>query len=77
MSADIFHRQPDTRRKIFRESNRIRVLWARSPMAVGMAIAGKMDGRAYRVFTLMGDGELAEVPTGKPPWRRLTINWII
>jgi transketolase len=25
-----------------------------------MAIAGKLDGRSYRVFTLLGDGELAE-----------------
>jgi len=30
------------------------------PIAVGMALAGKMDGRAYRVFTLLGDGELEE-----------------
>ena len=30
------------------------------PVSVGMAIAGKMDGRNYRVYTLMGDGELAE-----------------
>jgi transketolase len=30
------------------------------PMSVGMALAGKMDGRPYRVFTLLGDGELAE-----------------
>lgn len=30
------------------------------PMAVGMAIAGKLDCRAYRVFCLVGDGELAE-----------------
>ena len=30
------------------------------PVSVGMAIAGKMDKRAYRVYTLMGDGELAE-----------------
>jgi len=27
---------------------------------VGAAIAGKMDGRDYRVFVLLGDGELAE-----------------
>ena len=30
------------------------------PMCVGMAIAGKLDNADYRVFTLMGDGELAE-----------------
>ena len=29
-------------------------------VCVGMALAGKMDGKAYRVYTLMGDGELAE-----------------
>jgi len=29
-------------------------------VAVGMAVAGKLDGRAYRVFTLLGDGELDE-----------------
>jgi len=30
------------------------------PIAVGMALAGKKDGRDYRVFTLLGDGELEE-----------------
>ncbi len=29
-------------------------------VCVGMALAGRMDGRSYRVYTLMGDGELAE-----------------
>lgn len=29
-------------------------------VAVGLALAAKMDNRAYRVFTLMGDGELTE-----------------
>ncbi|MFO7696222.1 MAG: transketolase [Anaerolineae bacterium] len=29
-------------------------------VAVGMALAGKLDGKAYRVFTLLGDGELDE-----------------
>ena len=29
-------------------------------VAVGMAIAGKMDKRDYRVYVVMGDGELAE-----------------
>ena len=29
-------------------------------VSVGLAIAAKKDGRAYRVFTLLGDGELAE-----------------
>lgn len=28
--------------------------------AVGMALAGKMDGKDYRVYTLLGDGELEE-----------------
>ncbi len=30
------------------------------PVCVGMAVAGKMDNRNYRVYTVMGDGELAE-----------------
>ena len=30
------------------------------PICIGMALAGKMDGATYRVFTLLGDGELAE-----------------
>jgi len=29
-------------------------------LAVGTALAAKLDGRSYRVFTLLGDGELAE-----------------
>ena len=29
-------------------------------VSVGMALAGRMDGRPYRVYTLMGDDELAE-----------------
>lgn len=28
--------------------------------AIGMAMAAKMDGATYRVYTLLGDGELAE-----------------
>lgn len=30
------------------------------PVCVGMALAGKMDKRDYRVYTILGDGELAE-----------------
>ena len=30
------------------------------PISVGTAIAGKMDEKNYRVFTLLGDGELPE-----------------
>lgn len=30
------------------------------PIAVGTALAAKQDGRTYRVFTLLGDGELEE-----------------
>lgn len=30
------------------------------PVCVGMALAGKMDGKSYRVYTIMGDGEQAE-----------------
>ncbi len=30
------------------------------PVCVGMALAGKLDRAPYRVYTVMGDGELAE-----------------
>jgi transketolase len=30
------------------------------PISVGVALAAKLDGADYRVFTLLGDGELAE-----------------
>lgn len=30
------------------------------PISVGIALAGKRDGKNYRTFTLLGDGELAE-----------------
>ncbi len=30
------------------------------PVCVGIALAGRMDGRKNRVYTVMGDGELAE-----------------
>jgi transketolase len=30
------------------------------PICVGLAIAGKLDEAKYRVFTLLGDGEMAE-----------------
>ncbi len=30
------------------------------PVCVGMALAGKMNQSSYRVYTVMGDGELAE-----------------
>lgn len=30
------------------------------PVCVGMALAGKMDHKDYRVYVVMGDGELAE-----------------
>ncbi len=30
------------------------------PVCVGMALAGKRSGKSYRVYTIMGDGELAE-----------------
>ena len=30
------------------------------PVAVGMALAGKLDNKDYRVYTLLGDGEIEE-----------------
>ena len=48
------------------------------PVCVGMAKAGKMDGRTYRVYTVMGDGELAEgsVMGGRDGGKAI-ISWII
>lgn len=37
------------------------------PVAVGIALAGKLDARDYRVFTLLGDGELEEGSNWKQP----------
>ena len=45
------------------------------PVCVGMALAGKMNGQDYRVYTVMGDGELAE-GYGKVQWQRISTNWI-
>jgi len=35
-------------------------LWQGVSAAVGMALAAKMDGRSYRTYTLLGDGEIQE-----------------
>ena len=40
------------------------------PVCVGIAKGLKMDGRTNRVYTLMGDGELAEGSV----WLRLTLG---
>lgn len=37
------------------------------PVAVGMALAGKMDGRDYRVYTIMGDGDGRGPGLGRAP----------
>ncbi len=42
--------------------------------AVGMALAGKLDEKDYKVYALLGDGELEEGQVGKQLWQRLTIN---
>ena len=48
------------------------------PICIGMALAGKMDSASYRVFTLLGDGELAEgsnwKPASRPPITSSTIS---
>jgi transketolase len=40
-----------------------------------MAMGHKLSASPARVYTLMGDGELAEAPTGKPPRPPVTISW--
>lgn len=37
------------------------------PVAVGMALAGKMDGRDYRVYTIMATASLPRARSGKAP----------
>ena len=39
------------------------------PVCVGMALANKMDGKTGRVYTVMGDGELAEGSVWKVLWQ--------
>ena len=41
------------------------------PVCVGMALAGKMDKKDYRVYTVMGDGELA----GRAQCPQETTSW--
>lgn len=47
------------------------------PVSVGMALAGKMDRRDYRVYTVMGDGELAEGSVWEGAMSASQYNWII
>ena len=42
--------------------------------AVGMAIAGKLDNKSYRVYTLLGDGEIQEGQVWRLPcWLHIVI----
>ena len=47
------------------------------PVCVGMALAGKMNGQSYRVYTVMGDGELAEGSVWEGTMLLATISWTI
>ena len=40
-------------------------LGQRISAAVGMALAGKVDNKSYRVYTLLGDGEIDEGQIGR------------
>ncbi len=44
------------------------------PVAVGIALAGKLDQSNYQTFTLLGDGELAEGSIWKVRWPRHILN---
>ena len=47
------------------------------PVSVGMALEGKMDGRSCRVYTVMGDGELAEGSVWEASYgSQSAISWI-
>ena len=45
------------------------------PVCVGMALAAKMNRKQYRVYTVMGDGELAEGSVWRELWRPDSIIW--
>mgnify|MGYP000491323008 CR=1 FL=1 len=45
------------------------------PVCVGMALAGKMDKKDYRVYTVMGDGELAEGSVWRAQCPQETTSW--
>lgn len=44
-------------------------------IAVGIALAGKLSGKSYTTFCIMGDGEQQEGQIGKLPWKPAIINW--
>ena len=45
--------------------------------ANGMAISGKLRNKDYRVYCVLGDGEIEEGQVWKRQWRLLIINLII
>ena len=45
--------------------------------AIGMALAGKVDKRDYRVYALLGDGELDEERPGRRQWLHPNSNLTI
>jgi transketolase N-terminal domain/subunit len=45
-------------------------------LSVGTAIAGKMDKKDYKVFTVLGDGELPEGSNWEPRFPRPITSWI-
>ena len=45
--------------------------------AVGMALSAKLSNDDYRVYTLLGDGEIQEGQVGKQRCLPATENWII
>jgi transketolase len=47
-------------RKVYGVEHNTGALGHGLPVSVGIALAGKMDNLPYRVFTLLGDGELEE-----------------
>jgi len=44
-------------------------------VALGIALAARMDGKAFRVYCLIGDGESQEAKSGKRRRRRPTTRW--
>ena len=44
-------------------------------LAVGVALAQKMDGISAKTFCIMGDGEQQKARFGKLPWKQRITSW--
>ena len=43
-------------------------------IAVGLALAARLNEKKHKIFCIMGDGEGRKARCGKPQWKRDTTN---